>query len=163
MERALAMDPALVAALNGVLDPGVFTLRQQELEREDMMSSSSSPTPNQDAMYGTSVPLGKAAVTRAMQVRRDSNKFDTSPILSTSLPLPINLFSSSSLPKVYSDPNKGSRKRGLDSMLLYPVGAVARAQRELCWNDWIYYPSSKGRRLGPRRVSWGRWDYSAFI
>jgi hypothetical protein len=161
MERALAMDPALVAALNGVLDPGVFTLRQ--LEREDMMSSSSSLTPNQDAMYGTSVPLGKAAVTRAMQVRRDSNKFDTSPILSTSLPLPSNLYSSYSLPKVYSDPNKGSRKRGLDSMLLYPVGAVARAQRELCWNDWIYYPSSKGRRLGPRRVSWGRWDYSAFI
>ena len=38
-------------------------------------------------------------------------------------------------------------------MLEFPVGAVARAQRELCWNDWIYHPSSKGRRLGPRRVS----------
>jgi hypothetical protein len=68
MERALAMDPALVTALNGVLDPGVFALKQQELEREDIMSSSSSLTSSQDAMYGTSVQLGKAAVTRAMQV-----------------------------------------------------------------------------------------------
>ena len=72
MERALAMDPALVAALNGVLDPGVFTLRQQELERKDMMSSSNSLAPSQDAMYGTSIPMGKAAITRAMQVREIS-------------------------------------------------------------------------------------------
>ena len=67
------MEPTLVAALNGVLDPGVFSLKQQEMEREDIMSSISSSglTPTQDAMYGTSVPLGKAAVTRAMQVRGD--------------------------------------------------------------------------------------------
>ena len=58
----------------------------------------------------------------------------------------------SNSPQVYSDSNSRSKKRGLATMLNYPVGAVARAQRELCWNDWIYYPSSKGRRLGPRRV-----------
>ena len=67
---------------------------------------------------------------------------------------PLSLSLVFSVMKVYCDENKVSHKRGLESMLAYPVGAVARAQRELCWNDWIYYPNSKNRRLGPRRVSY---------
>lgn len=68
LDRAQAMDPGLRASLNGVLDPDVFARRQEELEREDCASSAGMSL-QRDAMYGTSVPLGRAAITRAMQVQ----------------------------------------------------------------------------------------------
>ena len=68
LERAQAMDPVLRASLNGILDPNVFARRQEEFEKEDCASTASFSL-QRDAMYGTSVPLGRAAITRAMQVR----------------------------------------------------------------------------------------------
>jgi hypothetical protein len=68
LDRAQAMDPGLRASLNGILDPEVFAKRQAELEREDCASSAGLSL-QRDAMYGTSVPLGRAAITRAMQVQ----------------------------------------------------------------------------------------------
>ena len=68
LDRAQAMDPGLRASLNGILDPEVFARRQEEFEREDCASSAGYSI-QKGAMYGTNVPLGRAAINRAMQVR----------------------------------------------------------------------------------------------
>ena len=62
------MDLDLRVTLNGILDPAVYAARQALLGEEDRLRYFGLDT-KEDAMYGTSVPLGKAAITRAIQVR----------------------------------------------------------------------------------------------
>ena len=63
------MDLDLRITLNGILDPTAYAARQAKLGEEDRLRYSGSDS-KEDAMYGTSVPLGKAAITRAIQVRK---------------------------------------------------------------------------------------------
>ena len=66
------MDLDLRVTLNGILDPSAFAARQAKLLEEDRLRYCGVNT-TEDAMYGTSVPLGKAAITRAIQVRNSPN------------------------------------------------------------------------------------------